>query len=530
VPTANREDNREDLWGFFGQDGYKLSPNLTLNLGLRYSYFGPFSSKDGNLSTVVLGTGSSMFTGLGMRIGGNMYTAQRANLSPEFGFAWSPRQNNGNLVIRGGFGMNYDEEEIAIAANGVNNPPNVVSPSYSSVSPSNINPDIVYSVASDVHSLFGYPANPNTIVSFNTNHLPTKGVVGVTGFPANLPTMYTYHYSLGTQYSFGGNWIASLGYQGSTARHIITQYNANVLGAAYGYPLNPAVDSVDFYNNEGNSNYNAMLADLRHSFSRQFLADVSYTWAKSMDDGSQPYYEDPYPYNPRLAWGRSDFNVQNAVKIYGLWQPVIFHGAHGWLEKVVGGWSLSGILNLHTGFPWTPTYTNIPSGSLYYQGSGYGTLRPAAYLGGAGRNTDNKTFESGGAASSYNRNYSNGALSYFTVSSFTPAIAAFPATFPPPQTPGVARNSLNGPNYRDLDGTLTKSFGLPKMRVLGESARIEVRADVFNSFNTLNLNVSSINKVISNDGVTSNPTFGQVQSPNAALGSRLVDLQARFSF
>lgn len=528
VPTINRQDNREDLWGFFVQDDYKARPNLTLNLGLRYSYFGPFSSKDGNLSVVELGTGTGTFTNLRLRVGGNLYNSQKKNFGPQFGFAWTPTEYNSKIVVRGGFGLNYDEEEIAIAANGIGNPPAVVSPNFTSVSPTNINPNIVYAVPADVHSLLGYPPNPNTKVTYNSNNLPTTGTVAVTAFPPNLPTAYTYHYSLGMQYNPGGNWVASLGYQGSTGRHIITQLNYNVLGAVYGYPLNPRVNSVDYYNNYGNSNYNAMLAGLKHQFSHGFMADVEYDWSKSMDDGSQPYYEDPYPYDPKLAWGRSDYNVQNAFKVYGLWQPVFFHGSNRWIGKIVGGWALSGILNVHSGFPWTPTYSNIPGGSLYYQGSGYGTLRPAAYLGGAGHDTSNRAFESGaGIGGAYNKNYPGGALAYFTIPKFTPVTASFPATFGPPQTPGVARNFLNGPNYRDLDATLTKSFGLPNTRVLGNNAVLEIRVDAYNLFNTVNLNVASINTAISTDGITSNPKFGQVTS---ALGSRTLDLQARFSF
>jgi hypothetical protein len=120
-----------------------------------------------------------------------------------------------------------------------------------------------------------------------------------------------------------------------------------------------------------------------------------------------------------------------------------------------------------------------------------------------------------------------GALQYFTVPTYTPVTAPFPQTFAPPEDPGVARNFLNGPNYRDLDGTLSKAFGIPKVPILGENAKFEIRVDAFNLLNNLNFNVTSINTAISNDGVTSNPSFGQAQS---ALGSRTLDLQARFSF
>lgn len=517
VPTANRQDNRENLWGFFIQDDYKIRPTLTVNLGLRYSYFDSLTSKEGNLSVAEPGSGSSYFTGLHMRLGGSLYSPQKYNLGPQVGFAWTPAQSNGRVVVRGGFGLNYDEEEIAISASGINNPPAVYRPNFASGSPAQINPNIVYNVPSDVHSLFGYPPNPHAIVSFNANHLPTTVPAQVVAFPSDLPTAYLYHYSLDTELNVGHNWVATLGYQGSTGRHLIKQYDANVLGVANRIPLNPQVTNVDTYGNEGFSNYNAMLATLKHQFSHGFIANVQYTWARSMDNGSQPYYEDFYPYNPQLAYGRSDFNVSDAFKIYGLWQPVFFRGGHDWIDKVAGGWSLSGILNVHTGFPWTPEY-NIPGGpNLYFVGSGYQNLRPAAYLGGAGHSTSNSTFESG----SPNKNYPNGPLSYFTIPAATAATGNYPSTGPLPQAPGVPRNFLNGPNYRDLDATLTKAFGLPKMPVLGEDAKFEFRVDAFNLFNTVNLDGKSISNFITSGN------FGQATS---ALGSRTLDLQARFSF
>ena len=525
TPTANREDQRENIWGFFIQDDWKATPNLTFNLGLRYSYYGSLSSKQGNLSVAELGIGAAQLTDLHMRIGGNLYNPQKGNLGPQFGFAYTPPVAHGKMVVRGGFGVNYDEEEIAIAANGINNPPNVVAPNFSSGSPKNINPGIVYQVPSDVHSLFGYPANPNTIVSYGANNLPTTGSVFVTAFPANLSTPIVYHYSLDTQVDLGAHIIATAGYQGSVGHHLIAQYNANVLAGVQGIALNPSANFIDTYANQGVSSYHSALVTVKHDFSHGFLMDVEYSWSKSMDTGSQPYYEDPYPYNSALAWGRSDYNVGSAFKAYGLWQPVLFHGNHGILEKVAGGWSLSGILNLHTGFPWTPEYNNITNGNLYYQGSGYGSLRPAAYKGGAGHDTSNSAFESGGN----NKNYSQGALSYFTIPAYTPvdSTVPFPEVTGPPQAPGVSRNSLDGPNYRDVDATLSKAFGLPHIKGLGEAARFEVRVDAFNLFNTVNLNVASISSAISNDGITSNSSFGQAQS---ALGSRTLDLQARFSF
>ena len=90
-----------------------------------------------------------------------------------------------------------------------------------------------------------------------------------------------------------------------------------------------------------------------------------------------------------------------------------------------------------------------------------------------------------------------------------------------PPVPGIQRNSLNGPGYKDVDATLAKSFGLPKARFIGEDAVIEFRIDTFNLFNNINL---TPNSVVTNFQL---PNFGQAQN---GLSGRIVNMQARFSF
>jgi len=382
------------------------------------------------------------------------------------------------------------------------------------------NPGIIYATSNDPHNLTGYPKNKNTVSCFNSSGLPIlcpgappppPAPVGVSIFPNTLPTMRVHHYSLDTQYDIGHNWVASLGYQGTLSRNIYFHQNPNATPAASGYTLNPQIGGGDYWGVNGSGNYNAMLAELKHNFSRQFMADAQFTWAKSLDDSSAPYSEQDYPYNPSLNYGPSDYNVSKAFKLFGMWQPVLFHGSNAWLEKIAGGWSLSGILNWHSGFPWTPEI-NVQNGNLYCGQCGYSSL-PAIYLGGAGTSTSNDQFKTGS-------NYPKGGGAYFSVPTYTAYSGSnFGSSLP--QSPGVARNSLNGPGYRDVDMTLAKAFGLPKVPVLGEGARLEFRMNAYNLFNNLNFNPTSISNNIANSN------FGVATS---ALAARVVTLGARFSF
>ena len=528
--SVNRQDIRSDLYSGFVQDDWKVKPNLTLNLGMRWTYFGPISSKENNLAVFRQGPGAQALTGSSVRVGGNLYDPQTLNFGPQLGFAWSPEAQQGKMVFRGGFGLSFNQEEIAIQSNGANNPPLITGATFCCSTAQAILPGIQYATSSSPTSFYGYPNNPATVATFS-NNLPTTGQITVAAFPSRLPTNYSYHYSFDTQYQIARDWVTTIGYEGSTARHLIRQYNENVTAIAAGQTLNPVLQNINYYGNDNNSNYSALLTTLRHNFSHQFQAEGQYTWSKSMDDGSQPFYEDPYPYDPHLAWGRSDFNVQNSFKVFGVWQPIFFQGKHGLLERTVGGWSVSGILNIHSGFPWTPVFNDTGSG-VYYSGSGYNQLRPAAYLGGAGNDTSNSAFLSGSGnpAAPINKNYTKGALAYFTVPAFT-AGPQFPAAGPLPQAPGVSRNTLNGPNYIDADMTLSKAFGVPKNKILGEDGQLEIRANAYNIYNRLNLNSSSINNSITSSGpggtLISNPNFGQTTS---ALGSRTIEVQGRFSF
>jgi hypothetical protein len=184
------------------------------------------------------------------------------------------------------------------------------------------------------------------------------------------------------------------------------------------------------------------------------------------------------------------------------------------VDKIVGGWSLSGIFNVHSGFPWSPV-VSVNGGSLYCGTCGYTSLYPVAELPGAGNNTSNSAFK--GPVSP---NYPLGGTAYFLMPTYTP-FAGNSYGNALPETPGVHRNSLNLPGYRDVDLTLSKGFGIPNNRVLGENARFELRMDAYNVFNNLNFNPNDISNNVANSN------FGTI---TGALAGRVVTIGARFSF
>ena len=224
IPTSATKYIRSSIWAGFIQDDYKVRPNLTLNLGLRWEYFEPVHEKYGNISNIVLGNGPDPLTGVSVKVGGGLYKPDYGNFAPQFGFAWTPFTGNQRVVIRGGFGIGYNRMEEAITLNGRSNPPLVVGLNL-------FGSKVVYAAPSNVHQFSGYPANPAAIESFNpATGLPTSGApLSLIGFPENLVTPRTYRYSLDTDYNLGANWVLKLGYQGSASRHLTVQTNLNWL-------------------------------------------------------------------------------------------------------------------------------------------------------------------------------------------------------------------------------------------------------------------------------------------------------------
>lgn len=514
-PTDVNKEIRDNILAFFVQDDWKVKPNLTVNLGLRWEYYSALVDANSNIANPVFGSGNNLLTDLRVKVGGSLYSPSKHNFGPQLGFAWSPRfVADDKLVLRGGFGIGFDQVERAPILDVRSNYPllaNIFFPDPST---------IVYQTADDLHQFGGWPANPNAISTPDDNNLPQSGSpINLTAVNQNLATPRSYHYSVDGQYNLGRNWVASVGYTGSQTRNYSRSIPMNIVSLP-GAALNPRVQSLTQRTNDATASSNALLTRLQHRFSTSFMIDTQYRLAKITDQAPTGYYVGEYPYAARFAEGPANYDARHSFKLIAGYSPVLFHGENSWMEKVLGGWSIDGILSYHSGFPWSPKYGGSVTGcNLIYQGSGYCDVRPASYLGGAGSDYGNDTFKK------QNGNFPNGGEAYFTPPSvtqgpsFSDVANGIEDPGPAPPVPGVGRNSFRGPRYFSTDMTLRKAFGLPAMPVLGEGAKFEFRADFFNLFNQLNLR--NVNNTITDTH------FGQAQN---AYAGRTVELQLKFSF
>lgn len=525
--TGDTRHFRTSTYGAFFQDDWKVRPNLTLNLGLRYDYFTPLSDATGQLTNLQLGAGANGLQDAVIVFPQQMTQPNRKNFGPRLGFAWSPRalpllhKNMGNsLVIRGGFGIAYDRIEDVAFINSAQDPPFYANFGICCGDQNNpfVGGKILYALGAS-NSPLSYPANPALGGGIDpATNLPIAGGATIYGAYPDTPTPYTYLYSFDVQYSAAGNWTFTVGYQGSESRHLL-----RIKNLSYFYPqklTGPQASELGtalfFFTPDTTSNFNALNTRAEHRFNHGFSAIFDYRFSKSLDELSNagPGFttNQTFPTDLSTEYGPSDFDATHTVRAFGVWDLPIFRTRRDWIGTIAGGWQINGIFQFHSGFPWTPvSFSNCfplgvnflcPVRPISYNGKAGGDMSTDAFLP-SGPNGGSVNFPGGGV---------NGGF--------------FGVTNVPNQIPfpGVGRNSFRGPRFSQFDFSVAKVFALPRMAVLGENTRLEFRANLFNAFNKLNLAPFTFGSASTD---VNNPQFA---TATEGLSGRVIEFQARFSF
>ncbi len=501
---------RSSSYGLFFQDDWKARPNLTLNLGLRYEYFGVLKEQNDQVANFVFGPNGGL-AGSRVEPTSQLYDPDRNNFAPRIGFAYSPRRFDlqEKLVLRGGFGVSYNRIPEVVFSNTRGNPPFYArygiccGTAVGDFGTPFVGGQILYTLGTS-NSPFSYPANPALAVGIDpVTGTPPNRTVEIYGALADTPMAYVYTYSLDAQYALPYNLTATIGYQGSSSHKLIRLVNQLFVQPVI--PANYFASAVLVPTPDVNANYNGMNARLTRRFSRGFQFDILYRFAKSIDtlsnEGPGAETNQTFPQDLRQERGPSDFDVRHNLNISGLWDLPLFRNRKDVVGKLLGGWQLDGILTYHTGFPWTPH-----TGQCVRSANSNNFVcpsRPTRYFGGALEDTDNEAFIRPDG------NFPGGGLEFFDPNN--------PGGVLPP---GIGRNSFRGPKYFAVDFSLAKRTGMP--RFMGEGAFLEVKANFFNAFNQLNLAPLEFFSP-----TVDNRDFGRAQS---ALAGRVVELQARFSF
>jgi hypothetical protein len=516
---------REKIPQFFVQDDFKITPNLTLNLGLRYQIqqgwhevtnrIGDF---DPALTNPATGTLGAMWFG-----GDNGRTNLEATLYnivlPRIGFAWSPKSN---WVIRGGFGIYDGPWSLDTYAGGAEG---LGTNSHGSLaSTDQINP--VFNLSQATYANLNYVGPSRAPDSFNGQSPPY--------YPYHTPISRQYQWSLSIQRQFGAGFMAEGAYVGNHGTNLSfpndpNQVPANLLLQSVADPSNAQnlrpfqqFQGITGNSYNGISNYDSLQLSLTKRFTRGLQFNVNYTWSKMLTDqdssgwgsrdGGQVWQNS---YNPSQNYALSNFDIPHMFKgslVYDLpfGKGRTFMNSNAILDAVLGGWQIGTTFVFESGAPFTPTIgATTAIGTL----SG-GSVFPDVI--------GNPHISNQSVSGWYNTCTTLLDGTNFPVGCTNPAWAV-PA---PGHYGNAGRNILQGPGIQDVDFSLGKNFRIPLPR---ETGNLQIRFDALNGLNHPNFDLPGTSLGTSGAGVITGTT-GNYNSTNNSFGQRLIQLGARFSF
>jgi hypothetical protein len=377
---------RTKEYGAFAQDEWKMTPHLTLTLGIRYEYNTPLTDPYRRTLSYMPGVQSKVFTNapLGVVFPGDpgaprgQYFPDHKAWQPRIGFAWDPF-GNGRTSIRGGFGVFLDALRAESVQWNNGSPPfySAASLAFSQTAPvgltgplNNLSNPYAATGSIDPFPSTPPPANLNWATK---GFLPAIAGIGAWVDPfLRLP--YIFQYNLTLQHQLAHGLVMEVGYAGNDTHGLLelVDINPTIIGSRDPVQANasirvqntlPGVAPQTFRNmnqiqNLGKSNYNGLLTSLtkRMGDTRGLGAmffTVSYTWSHAIDNGSgwQQASSAVPAYNHNAFRANSDFDTRQRFVLSGGWE--LPFAKLGGPRKLTGGWTLYPILSDTAGLPFT---------------------------------------------------------------------------------------------------------------------------------------------------------------------------------
>ncbi len=526
-PLLSTAHTRLNSLGFYGQDEWRARQNLNITYGVRFELQGNPSCKEDCFSRL-----NTAFLSNGYQAGANVpYNATIqtglnktfANLEgvvyePRVGIAWSPF-GDGKTVVRGGVGLFANTFAGNVAANIFGNAPNKFTPtvSYGDVA-LNTDPNSSQAVAFASNLAF------QNGFSEGDNLTDLQAALGKVKFAA--PTFYAYpnhfhtikvlEWSFEIEQPLSSRDVFVLTYSGNHGYdEAVTNADANAyIGTPSRYPNgfgslpasipDPRFSTVSQVLTSGYSNYNGLVAQVRHSFSYGFQAQAFYTWSHSLQldppSGTSTTLFVYNPYNPRAGYGATGFDTRSNFTGDLLW--VAPKHSNRWLQASVGNWTFGSKLYLYSGRPFSVTNSQIPGNlSTTFGGTVLADLLDP------------------GADKSCSRSAVN--TPCFTTAQF--ATRSQQADF------GNTRpNSFRGPGFFTVASQLTKKVPVT------EHTAFELGASAYNLFNHPNFAVPTGNVASGSAGLitstVSSPTSIYGTGQGAIVSGRVLVLVGKFTF
>jgi len=456
---------------WFFNDQWRVTPNLTLNLGVRWEYDGPFYEKYNRLSNFDPSTGQLI-------IAGRNFVSRTANVhsdwnnyAPRVGFAYA-LPGHRDTVLRGGYGIFYDVLQENNTEGTRTNPPFSSFPFYFLSGSLTATPTV------PIQNVFGVNSGAN------------PPAPSIEAFDEHLKLGYQQQASFGVQHQFGSTFVVEADYnwQKNTKFATFRNLDSPLQHGTFLLPY-PQYSYITYLTNIEYGNYDALLVRAEKRLSAGLSLITAFTWSKNLDNIStgdaagapgDPGFQNQYCFHCDYGPSASNFGhrfVQSVV------YDVPSLGQNALLKNLVGGWELSGIFTYQGGFPVTPLISGDNSETLTYAD------RPNVIPN----------------------------VPLYVAGNHDPAQWFNPAAFelaPLGQFGNAGKGIIRGPNLIDLD------FALMKNIHVREHYQLQLRGEAFNIAN--HPNFASPNPYINT------PSAGSIGSTTTT--SRQIQIGAKLTF
>jgi hypothetical protein len=484
APPSFSRSNVYNEWATYFNDSWRARPGLTLNLGLRYEYYGVQHNKNPELdSNFYFGAGSTLQERIrngSVQIAkdspvGGLWKKDLNNFAPRVGFAWDIF-GDGKTSLRGGYGMSYERNFGNVTFNVIQNPP------AQSV--------VALTAGVEIPSLSISRNNAGPLAGSGTTiRLPGSSLRHVR---EDIVNAYAHFWSGAFEREIGRGTVASIEYSGSAGRDLYSLENINRAGAGPAYlgsrattptggtstRLNGQYTNINTRANNGFSNYHALVFGVESNNFRdrglQFTA--RYTLSRAKDNLSSTFSDSNAnaslglldPFDPKLDYGYADFDARHRfVSSFNYEVPYFNSVDNSFVRHLLGGFSLTGIFTARSGNPFTVFDCTTGSGGACPR------YRPA----GGSVEFNGSSNPASVGANAFNYVNLPAANPFVNPLSGNGVVGPFPADM-------TKRNAFRGPGYWNMD------MGLYKRIRFSEKYSMQLRLEAFNVFNHSNLFIS----------------------------------------
>ncbi len=461
-------------WGFFLQDDYRLTPHLTLNLGLRYDLSTPYLESRNQEQTFIPGVQSTVVPNapLGLLYPGDkgvnrgIIDLRKHHFSPRVGLAWDPF-GDGKTAIRAGAGVFYGSPGSGEWNQGTTGQPYSIRQPYNSIT--------------SLTNVYGNPASfPNGDpfpYTFNPAHAQFLPAANASAISESYQWPLTYQLNLSVERQLPGDVSVTAAYVGTLSHDLPLEEDTNYAAYAPGSstsqasinsrrPYDPgALGGVWSLVSTPTASYHSLQITATKQMSHNLMLNGYYVFSKSF------YSADPGAVGPSSIAqdfdalseerGPSDFDQRHMASISGMWNVEYYHGNSRILKQVANGWQVAPILTFNSGLP-----LNIESG-VDNNHDGYTTDRPNLVSG------QNVFLDP-------HRSRPSAAAEWFNTAAFVQN-APGNGIGPGGADGNTPRNFLRDPGYRDIDLGIYRNFQLT------ERMKLQMRGEATNAFNLVNL-------------------------------------------